>query len=122
MKSIYIASKTKHADKWVALRNQGVNIISTWIDEAGPGQTNDMSDLCNRCISESYNCEAMIVYAEDGDILKGAFVEMGIAMSIQFKPIYLVGPVLQPGSAFTHSRQVFIAKTIEEAIVKINEA
>lgn len=34
---IYVASKTRHAAKWKALINKGYNIISTWIDEAGPG-------------------------------------------------------------------------------------
>ena len=33
--AIYTASKTKHADKWRALRSAGYPIISTWIDEAG---------------------------------------------------------------------------------------
>lgn len=115
-KSIYIASKTYHAHKWIALRAQGVNIISSWIDEAGEGQTVDKSDLCSRCIKESAICDAMIVYAEDGDILKGAFIEMGVALSVPMKPIYLVGNVLVSNSAFTYSPQVFIAKTIDEAV------
>lgn len=115
-KKIYIASKTKHADKWIALRDTGVNIISTWIDEAGEGQSPDMSDLCRRCISESIECDAMIVYAEDGDYLKGAFIEMGVALSVKNKPICLVGTVLPYGNAFTYSHQVFRAKTVEEAI------
>lgn len=118
---IYIASKTKHAQKWVDLRNSGVNIISTWIDEAGDGQSPNLSDLCSRCISESMSCDAMVVYAEDGDYLKGAFIEMGAALSVPNKPIYLVGSVLPYGSAFTYSQQVFTAKTINEALQLLNQ-
>jgi len=113
---IYTASKTKHAHKWIELRNNGVNVISTWIDEAGQGQTKDMADLCRRCIQESIDCDAMIVYAEEGDYLKGAFIEMGIALSVPSKPIVLVGEVLPFGSAFTYAPQVFRAKTIEAAL------
>lgn len=124
MKKIYIASKTKHADKWLKLRDEEfVNIISTWINEAGEGQSPDMADLCKRCIDECLACDAMIVYSEEGDHLRGAFIEMGIVLSRykQMIPIYLVGSVLPNGSAFTYSHQVFGAKTIDEAIEFINE-
>lgn len=120
MKSIYIASKTKHAAKWIALRKSGVNIISTWIDEAGAGETKDKSDLCYRCVNESMECDAMIVYAEEGDILRGAYIEMGIGMCDRLKPVYLVGLVLPHGNAFTYAHNVFTAKSVEEAIKLIN--
>jgi hypothetical protein len=120
MKRIYIASKTKHADKWIELRNRGVNIISSWIDEAGPGQTKNMADLCNRCINESIECDAMIVYSEEGDYLKGAFIEMGVALGVPGKPIVLVGPVLPEGSAFTYHRRVWQASSIEHAITLLS--
>jgi hypothetical protein len=123
MKGIYIASKTKHAAKWLALRESGINIISSWIDFAimEALDDNDMSQLCMVCIKESIECDAMIVYCEEGDILRGAFIEMGVALSVKMKPIYLVGPVLPYGSAFTYSHQVFVAKTIHEAVRLINE-
>lgn len=119
-KSIYIASKTKHAAKWQALRAKGYNIISTWIDEAGEGESADMVGLCNRCVQESKDCDAMVVYREEDDYLKGAFIEMGIALSVPMKPIFLVGPVLPYGSAFTFSHQVLSARTVEEALEFIN--
>jgi hypothetical protein len=119
--SIYIASKTRHANKWIALREKGINIISTWIYEAGEGQTKDMNDLCFRCINESLTCDAMIVYIEDGDVLKGAFIEMGVALSVKLKPIYLVGEVLKRNSVFTYSHQVLSAKSIEHALQMIKK-
>lgn len=113
---IYIASKTKHADKWIALRAAGINIISTWIDEAGAGQSPDMVDLRDRCIKESLECDAMVVYSEEGDYLKGAFIEMGVALSQPGKPIVLVGPVLPAGSAFTHGQNILTSNSVETAI------
>lgn len=118
---IYIASKTIYAHEWVKLRNAGTNIISTWIDEAGKGESKDLADLCGRCIKESLDCDAMIVYSEVGDYLKGAFIEMGVALSVPGKPIYLVGPVLLSSSVFTYSPQVFQCTSIAEAIEQINQ-
>jgi len=118
---IYIASKTKHADKWKALRASGVNIISSWIDEAGEGETVSMEILAVVCIYESQDCDAMIVYREDGDYLKGAFIEMGVAITDPMKPVLLVGPVLPAGSVFTHLPNVFAADTIDEAVEAIRK-
>jgi len=67
---IYIASKTKHPLMWRGLR-QAMNIISTWIDEAGEGETADFSDLWHRCINEATTADALIAYHEVGDVWKG---------------------------------------------------
>jgi hypothetical protein len=102
-RKIYIASKTKHAARWRDLRASGVNIISTWIDEAGEGESKDLADLAHRCIAEAANADALIIYAEPGDDLKGALVELGAALVYSVQ-IFAVGPVLKPSSAFTHHR------------------
>lgn len=88
--SIYIASKTRHADRWLAMRADGAPIISTWIDEAGEGASADLHDLWDRCITESKSCSALIVYREPEDILKGAWVEIGAALAVGI-PVYAVG-------------------------------
>lgn len=87
---IYIASKTKHADKWRALRAAGEPIISTWIDEAGQGETSDFDDLWRRCISEPARAAVLIAYCEPGDVLKGGWVEIGAALS-SGTPVFGVG-------------------------------
>jgi hypothetical protein len=112
---IYTASKTKHAQKWIDLRDAGFNVISTWIDEACEGQTKDMRDLVQRCISECVECDGMIVYSEGGDYLKGAFIEMGVAVAHN-KPIVLVGPVLPQSSAFTYLSNIKRANDIPSAL------
>jgi hypothetical protein len=88
--SIYTASKTRHAPFWRQLRDAGAPIISTWIDEAGEGESADLHDLWRRCIEESCACDHLIVYREPQDVLKGAWVEIGAALA-SGKPVYAVG-------------------------------
>jgi hypothetical protein len=87
---IYTASKTKHAHLWRDLRGAGAPIISTWIDEAGEGESADLDDLWKRCIAESCSCEALIVFRRPDDVLKGAWVEIGAALAVG-TPVYAVG-------------------------------
>ena len=77
---------------WKELREAGVNIISTWIDEAGPGQTASMSELWTRIELEIYSCDALFFYYDlkDGR-LKGAIFEAGVALGAG-KPVYLILP------------------------------
>jgi hypothetical protein len=100
--TIYIASKTKHAPRWRDLRgNHGFQIISTWIDEAGPGESPNRPDLACRCISEAIMADRFILYCEPGEVLKGALVEMGAALAAG-KPVFTVGECdnWPAGSAF----------------------
>lgn len=87
---IYITSKTKHAGRWRELRAAGVNIISTWIDEAGAGQSRDLSDLATRCINEAKSADRLILYCESSDVLKGALIEAGAALAAGV-PVFVVG-------------------------------
>lgn len=98
---IYIASKTKHAAKWKELRASGVPIISTWIDEAGIGETKSFEDLWRRCIDETASAERLVVYAEDGDELKGGLVEVGAALA-SGTPVWIVGKVEALKTARNH--------------------
>lgn len=90
MSTIYIASKTRHAHLWRDLRGAGAPIISTWIDEAGEGESGDLDDLWERCITESKTCDVLIVYREPEDVLKGAWVEIGAALAAG-KSVHAVG-------------------------------
>lgn len=91
MSGIYIASKTKHADKWKNLRSCGFPIVSTWIDEAGLGETKSFQNLWLRCINEASTADVLIVYQENcAEVLKGAFIEVGAALA-SGKPVFAVG-------------------------------
>ncbi len=87
---IYTASKTKHADRWKSLRAEGWPINSTWIDEAGVGETACFTSLWERCILEASQADAVLLYREPGDVLKGAFVEAGAALA-HGVPVYAIG-------------------------------
>ncbi|WP_192246147.1 hypothetical protein [Mesorhizobium silamurunense] len=76
-----MASKVVHADKWKKLRAEGWPIISTWIDEAWVGETKDFADLWKRCADEASKASVLLLYREPGEILKGAFIEAGIALA-----------------------------------------
>ena len=80
---IYIASKTRYAEQWRKLRDRGANVISTWIDEAGPGQTKDPAELVQRCLSEIRTCDALLLYVERDDQPKGAYFEAGAALMLE---------------------------------------
>lgn len=79
--TIYIASKTKHAKRWIALREKGWRIISSWIDEAGEGQSADLEDLAKRCIYEPTIADFTILYCEKDDHLKFVLAEVGAALA-----------------------------------------
>ena len=118
---IYVASKTKHAAMWRAFRDQGYKISSTWIDEAEPGQTKDRAELAGRCIREVFNADALVLYCEPDEILKGALIELGVAFNGESNVfgIFMVGArdnVSLSSSVFLEHPIVFHCATVEEAI------
>lgn len=77
---------------WRTFRDQGANIISTWIDEAGAGETASLSELWDRILREIAGSACLVLYAEQDDFpLKGALVEVGIALGLG-KPIIVCLP------------------------------
>ena len=88
---IYMASKVKHHMRWRGLRDLlGYPIISTWIDEAGEGESQDLADLWRRCVAEASSAEVLVIYCEPGEALKGAWVELGAALATGV-PVMAVG-------------------------------
>lgn len=92
--NLYVASKAHHGKMWQSYRAAyalfGVHIISTWIDESEAGQTRDKSDLWVRCIGEAHRCDMLLAYHEEGEVWKGALVEIGAALA-GGKLVYFVG-------------------------------
>ncbi len=87
---IYFASKVKHAARWRKLRDVGVPVISTWIDEPDPPP--DMRDLWERCIREASQARVLIAYLEPDETLKGGLCEVGATLA-GGGFVYWVGPV-----------------------------
>lgn len=116
---IYVASRAsipERSQMWREMRASGYPIVSTWIDEAGPGQTSDMSALWSRIENEIRSCSGLILYVERGDLpLKGAFVECGMAIAMG-RPVAVVcrEPEAYLGSWLKHPC-VTVFGTIEAA-------
>ncbi len=117
---IYTASKVKHADTWKALRSGGYEIVSTWIDEAGAGETTDRADLAKRCIQECKDADCVLIYTEPGEYLKGAFIEIGAALAAD-REIYAVGPVLPDTSVFRGHPRWHQHESLVAALAAIGE-
>lgn len=99
----YVASRASVPERgamWRSLRQSGVQINSSWIDEDGEGQTNDFSELWLRIQREVESSEALILYAESNDFpLKGALIEVGMAISAGVPVrVVLPGVKLEPRS------------------------
>lgn len=113
---VYVASKTTHAHKWRALRNAGHPISSSWIDEAGEGESGDYAELSERCLQEVREASILVLYCEQGEVLKGAIIEAGAALMAGI-------PVRQVGNCASLSR-VFCKhplwreyRSVEEALL-----
>lgn len=110
---IYMASKAvAHGPRWQALREEGWPIISTWIDESETGATLDWPDLWERCISEAVSAEVCIVYMEPGEVLKGAWVEVGAALATG---VHVIGVGIDAFS-ISKSGKIITAASLEEAL------
>ena len=78
------------------------------------------SAFAHAVIDEVKNCDFLIVYTEDGEFLKGALIEMCIAMGFGI-PIFLIGQVLKPDSIFTYYSLIHQCNSIKEALNIINK-
>jgi nucleoside 2-deoxyribosyltransferase len=90
MKTVYIASKVKHAAMWIKLRKQGYAINSTWIDEVGKAQKKDYAELAVRCLREIQNADVLLLFCKPGELLKGTLIETGAALALG-KEVFCVG-------------------------------
>jgi hypothetical protein len=78
---------------WAQLRDvQGFDINSSWVDLAMAGGAADLEELWSNIVSEIGDCDCLVLYAEADDFpLKGAFVEVGVALG-RGKPVRIVAP------------------------------
>lgn len=114
---------------WRKLRDAGAPIISSWIDEDGPGQTQDFGELWTRIAREVTSADGLILYVEPDDFpLKGALVEVGMALAVE-RPVYVVAPAvkletrsLRPLGSWASHPLVHFAPTVADAINAITAA
>lgn len=109
----YVSSKLKHAHVW-----EGVNTLSTWIHGEKLSQPSQLSTMWERYRMEIEDCDALVMYVEDGEIYKGALLEAGMAFALE-KRIYVVYAGVLPSlsailGTWIHHPQVTIVKSISE--------
>lgn len=109
---IYVASKTKHSKKWLTFKDAGYLINSTWIHGV---ESTDLEDLWKRRCIEVNMAKVLVAYREKGDILKGAFIEIGVALS-KPKLVLLAGD--WEGMSFLHHPTVKQLPTLNEAMAQ----
>tara|TARA_B100000508_G_scaffold111285_1_gene89526 strand:+ start:180 stop:545 length:366 start_codon:yes stop_codon:yes gene_type:complete len=119
--TVYVSSKLKHKDMWLGRREEGLPVISSWIDgeKIEGGYALDM--MWERYLTEISEARYIIVYVEPGDILKGALIELGAALYKNI-PVYVVwdGSIMdlekQVGT-WIHYRTVTIVQDIGQVDV-----
>lgn len=98
---VHVASRSTYGQIWRSFRERypEIRVLSTWIDESGPGETDDMADLWTRCIDEARAADYLIALHIEGDTWKGAFVQIGAALASGAEVILVGYP---PGSWVAH--------------------
>lgn len=121
-KGIYVASKVVHAELWRDLRHWEKDpIISTWIDEAGVGESASLEDLWRRCVTEASTAGALIIYRRPDEVLKGAWVELGAALASGV-PVFAVGIeefTVANHAGITHCADLIEARRLARAAAQV---
>jgi hypothetical protein len=100
-RGVYVTSKIKHAGTWKSLRQKGLPITSTWIDEPLITEPVELTRAWELWIQEAFSCAKLFVYIEAGDVLKGGMVEIGAALAGGAQ-VVVVGDPSQLGTAIYH--------------------
>jgi len=110
MNKIYVASKAYHRPSWRQWRDRGLKITSRWIDVPDEfigrtlPQELDFVQLWTHCIEDVINADVLVLYCGQGDVLKGAILELGAALAMS-KPCFICGDresVLNNGTWLHH--------------------
>lgn len=123
--SFYVASRASIPERpamWRFKRDHGLRIISTWIDEAGEGETACQTDLWRRIDREIAEASSLILYVEPNDFpLKGALIEVGMALGrskrvlVVAPDVVLDKPTMRPLGSWAAHPLVTFHPTIEHA-------
>lgn len=119
---VYPSSKVKHAPMWRKLQQEVPHVFfnARWIKRAEKEselKNDDFRDLWKECRQDIEDADALLVYAEDGDHLKGELVEVGMALASNVKVI-LVTSIKDKHvyGTWMHADQVDWATAMDEAL------
>jgi hypothetical protein len=101
----YISSKTYHMDKWIQLKNSGLNVTSSWITNDTPKELMSIEQkeaLCHAFIHDIKKSDFGVFYAEHDDTeMIGSLIEFGMLTALD-KPIYIMGQNKFENEVFYH--------------------
>ena len=126
MVRIYIASKMHHAERWRGLYDElpDVHICSHWpfLEPFVHPSGENARKFWHDDVQDISDCHALIVYAEEGEKLRGALVEAGIAIGMG-RPVIVVGEHPDFGTWSFHpkvSRATTLAEAVQQARQLVN--
>jgi nucleoside 2-deoxyribosyltransferase len=95
MLRVYFASKLKHAAKWRDLCEENHHFIAhaRWLKHnkiATPDSPRYAREFWLQDEQDVRDADVVVVYGEEGEHLRGALVEAGIALALGI-PVYVVG-------------------------------
>lgn len=113
--NVYLASKLAHAKKWRELDWPEINLTARWPhSHVGVPDTADFARLFwTEDEDDVMSSDVVLVYAEDGEHLRGALVEAGMGIALG-KHVIVVGDHPDFGTWQYHP-MVLRAKTLEQA-------
>lgn len=82
----YVASKMKHASMWRELygQHQNVHMVSRWpfLEPFIDATPENGVKFWDTDIADIRDADVLVVYAEEGEHLRGALVEVGVALAL----------------------------------------
>lgn len=75
LRTVYVSSKLRHRDMWLS---SGIPTVSSWIVGEEPS-LDGYSAMWDRYRDEIRECDAIVLYVEPEDRLKGCMLELGMA-------------------------------------------
>lgn len=117
---VYFASKRHHADKIKAQRPDGFHFNGRWLETANLAETaaKPASHWLEENFADIKEADFVIVYAEHGEVLKTALLEVGWAMAYG-KLVIVVGDHESYRPWRACKARVSFAPTLEAALVEI---
>jgi hypothetical protein len=114
---LYITSPVCHAPKWIKLRDEGLPIISSWLNTHKIGEVRDWQGYWYDRIAEVTNSDFLIIYKEKNEIFQHSLIDLGAALA-HYIPVLSVGC---EDCVWRHHRIVTTCLTIKEALEKAEE-
>ena len=120
---VYTASKLHHRERWRSLRSQWPDVTFTarWpdLDKDIPSSSDEARSNWLKDEEDVRRADVVMVYAEDGDHLRGALIEAGMAIALG-KTVMVVGEHPDFGT-WRHHPRVVHASDLDHAHSRLNE-